>query len=980
LIGVCLAAAAMLVIPLAGLAEDQPKAPPTSPKAAAEAKPAEVPKPKAEAPKSAPTPPVKPAAAPPKVAPAPSYHFERDIQFVLEANCVSCHNPEKVKGELLLHTRAETLKGGESGPAVVEKDVAKSLLVERIALPHDDDDVMPPKGDPLKPEQIEKFKAWINDGAPWPEKLVLRERTQQEIDSILLARAKMERVRTIEIFPAEFSLETRRDHHRLVVLATFDDDTTQDISNTAQLQIADPKLVTRKGSVLRPKEDGETTLTARFGKATATAKIKVSGAEADRPVSFNLDVMPVFMRADCNTGGCHGASRGQDGFRLSLFGYNPRSDYHTVTREMSGRRINLALPEESFLLQKAIEKVPHTGGKLFEENSKEFDLVVEWIRNGAKEDPKEVATVTGIEIYPSQVVLDGKAATQQIGVRATYSDGSDRDVTRWSVFMSNNESCVAIDKNGIATAGQRGEAFLMARFDAYTAGTQAIVVPQGLKYTKPASDAKNYVDELVEAKLHKLRITPSGICDDQTFVRRVYADIIGQLPTPAEQDAFLADKAPDKRNRLIDVLLEKKEFTDMWVMKWAELLQIHSSGNDRRYYKGALLYYQWLQAQISNNVPINEIVVELLSSSGGTFKKPAVSYYEMERETKKVTENVAQVFMGMRIQCAQCHNHPFDRWTMEDYYGFAAFFSQIGRKQAQDAREYIIYNRRSGEINHPVDNKPRTPKFLGGDSPELKYGMDRREVVAEWLASPENPFFAKNISNIIWAHFLGKGIIDPVDDVRISNPATNPELLDELGRRLTTYNYDFKSLVRDICRSSTYQRTTQANDSNRSDLANFSHAYLRRLRAEVVLDAIGQVTETPTKFRGLPLGARAVEIADGATSTYFLTTFGRAKRSSVCSCEVQVDPNLGQALHLLNGETVGGKISAGGVVKRMIDEKKSDADIVNELYRRCFCRPATDVEIQRISETVKKTPSERQAVLEDTFWALLNAKEFIFNH
>ncbi|HEY1053163.1 MAG TPA: DUF1549 and DUF1553 domain-containing protein, partial [Prosthecobacter sp.] len=466
---------------------------------------------------------------------------------------------------------------------------------------------------------------------------------------------------------------------------------------------------------------------------------------------------------------------------------------------------------------------------------------------------------------------------------------------------------------------------------------------------------------------------------DATFLRRVYIDIVGLLPEEEDARKFLADTAPDKRAKLVDELLGRKEFIEMWVMKWAELLQIRTNNVNQVSYKSTLLYFNWLRDRLARNVPFNQIVQELLGSNGGTFTNPATNYYQIERDTLKVSENVAQVFMGMRLQCAQCHNHPFDRWTMDDYYGFAAFFGQIGRKQAEDPRETVVFDAHGGEVNHLVTKQPVKPKFLGGAVPD-KPTEDRRKVMVEWLASPENPFFARNLANIVWAHFFGVGIIEPVDDVRVSNPAANPELLTELGRRFTDYKYDFKSIVRDICNSRTYQLSSQVNDSNASDKRNFAHALLRRQRAEVMLDTLTQVTGTQNKFQGLPKGARAVQIADGNVSNYFLRTFGRAERASVCSCEVKMDPNLGQALHLLNGDITSQRISEGKLVKDLLDQKKTPEEIVGTLYMRCFTRQPTDVELKAVQDAITATPQEAQGILEDLFWALLNSKEFMFNH
>ena len=412
-------------------------------------------------------------------------------------------------------------------------------------------------------------------------------------------------------------------------------------------------------------------------------------------------------------------------------------------------------------------------------------------------------------------------------------------------------------------------------------------------------------------------------------------------------------------------------------MKLAELLQIRSR-QDQFSTKAALQYYNWLQDKMTKNVPIDKIVQELITASGSTFKNPAANYYQVQTDTLKTAENAAQVFMGMRIQCAQCHNHPFDRWTMNDYYSFAAFFPQIGRKPGEDPRETVVFDKGDGEIKHPVNGKSMVPKFLGGEAPEIK-DQSRREVLAKWLASPDNPYFAKNMANIVWAHFMGKGIIDPVDDVRISNPATNPELLDALGVKFTEYKYDFKKLVRDICTSRTYQLSTRPNDSNALDDRNFSHAGIRRLRAEVLLDCISQVTETKDKFTGLPTGAHAVQIADGNVNTYFLTTFGRATRETVCSCEVKTEPNLSQALHLLNGSTVQDKVTAGGIVKAQLKAGQKPEEIVESLYVRCLARKPTEKEMAKLNGFFKGAATP-EAVLNDIFWSLLNSKEFIFNH
>lgn len=781
---------------------------------------------------------------------------------------------------------------------------------------------------------------------------------------------------SLDVFPAEVHINTMRDRQSFVVQVAYPSGLTRDVTSEAKLTLTDAAKVKLAGNVLHPVADGESQLTVEFEGLSKTVPIKVEQATADRDVSFKLDIMPIFMKANCNTGSCHGAARGKDGFRLSLFGFDPDGDHFRITRELPGRRINLAIPEESLLMTKSVGSVPHTGGKRFGTDSEYYATMLRWLKAGGNNDAGEVPKVLSVELYPPSAVLDGADATQQLTVRAKYSDGTDRDVTNLAVFMSNNDTAATVSPEGLVTAHERGEAFIMARFETHTVGRQFITLPKGLQYEDPKTPEFNFVDSFVYAKLKKLRIVASDVCTDEEFLRRAHLDIIGVLPTVEEYAQFMEDKDEKKREKLVDRLLDRKEFVELWVMKWAELLQIRTTNQIS--YKSMLRYYNWLQERIANNMPTDQMVRELLGSSGGTFQNAATNYYQNERDTLKTAENVAQVFMGMRIQCAQCHNHPFDRWTMDDYYSFAAFFSQIGRKRGEDPRELIIYNSGSGEVRHLVGNKVMAPKFLGGEVPDVN-GKDRRVVMADWLASPKNPYFATNLANIVWAHFFGKGIIDQVDDVRVSNPPVNKELLDELGRRFTEYNYDFKKLVRDICTSRVYQHSTATNETNVKDDRNFSHAALRRMRAEVLLDSITQVTDTKNKFQGLPSGARAVQIANGNTSTYFLTAFGRAKRETVCSCEVTIEPNLSQALHLLNGDTVNAKIAQGQLVPTRLKEGKTPEQIAEEIYVRCLSRKPTDREAAALKEVIDNEQDKKQA-LEDIFWATLNSREFVFNH
>jgi hypothetical protein len=792
-----------------------------------------------------------------------------------------------------------------------------------------------------------------------------------------VASAAENALKELVVFPTQVSLSNQQDRQSMVVQAVLANGLTEDVSLKAAIKLENPGLVKMDKAVLWPVADGETKMTVEFGGKSVVVPVKVSGSKTVLPISFRMDVMPVFMKANCNTGSCHGAARGKDGFRLSLFGFDPEGDHHRLTREMPGRRLNQAVPAESTLIEKAVGAVQHTGGKRIEPGTEMYQTLIRWIETGSpNDDVAKLPKLVDVQLAPKQAVLDGKGASQRLSVIAKYSDGTDRDVTSLAVFLTNNESTAAVSQDGQVTAGDRGEAFVMARFETFTVGSQFLVLPKGLKFDYPAEPEANYIDTLVANKLKKLRMSPSGVADDQTYIRRVYLDIIGVTPTLQETAAFLASTAPDKRSKVIDELLTRKEFTELWVNKWAEMLQIRSS--QQVSYKSMFLYYNWLTDRISKNVPMDKMVQELLGANGGTFKNPPTNFYQQTTDQLLLTENVAQVFMGMRIQCAQCHNHPFDRWTQDDYYGFVAFFSQIGRKGTDDYRETVVFNSGGGDTRHPVGGRVMPPKFLGAEAPDTK-GKDRRVLLAEWLASPRNPFFATSFVNRVWAHFFGLGIVDPVDDFRVSNPATNPELLEALAKNFTESNYDLRKLVREICNSRAYQRSTQRNESNQSDEKNFAHASLRRIQAESLLDTISTVTDTKDKFNGLPLGSRAVQIADGGYSTYFLTTFGRATRETPCSCEVKMEPTLSQALHLLNGDTVNSKIRAGGVIDKLMKEKPKVEDRITDLYLRCFSRKPTADEILKLQKAIALEPDPKKA-MEDLFWALLNSREFLFNH
>ncbi|TWT98186.1 hypothetical protein Pla108_23430 [Botrimarina colliarenosi] len=785
----------------------------------------------------------------------------------------------------------------------------------------------------------------------------------------------------LTVYPPQVTLNHADDFQRVVAVATQADGVTIDVTDLASWRVGvehgDAEAVRLEDGLLSAESDGVARVAVEFAGLHAEADVHAEGIAKERPISFRHDVIPVLTRAGCNSGGCHGSSRGKDGFRLSLFGFDPAGDHHRLTREQVNRRLNLALPEESLLLTKAVASVTHTGGKRFDDQSEYYAKLADWIAAGAPNDLDGAPTVTAVALYPPRAAIGAGGQSQRFIAVADYSDGTSRDVTSLAIFQSSNESSAAIDQTGKVTSDRRGETFVTARFDTHTVGSQVLVLPTDEPFEPRPEAPVNYVDEFVNAKLRTLRIHPSELCADNEFLRRATIDIAGRLPTPEEAAAFAADDSAAKRETRIDALLKDPGFAQVWGLKWAELLLVRTLPN-RVEYKPMFLYSRWLTEQIDSGRPLDEMVRDLLAASGSSFDTPQVNFYQIEPDPKKIAENVAQTFCGIRLQCAQCHNHPFDRWTMDDYYAFTAFFAQIQRKAGEDYREVFLFNRGSGEAKHPVDNRNMKPKYLGGAEADVK-GRDRREALAEWVTAPENPYFAPSVANRVWAHFFGVGVVEPVDDLRVSNPPSNPALFKALGERLVEYDYDLRRLVRDVTLSNAYQRSCEPNTSNQGDLHNFARAHARRLPAETLLDCLSQVTGAPEKLPNLPLGARATQIADGNAGNYFLTTFGRSKRETVCACEAKSDPTLSQALHLLNGATVAGKIDSGKQIERWLDDGKTPAEVVDAIYSTALSRPANEQERADLLAMIgdAERPVEQ---LRDVFWAVLNSREFAFNH
>jgi len=784
---------------------------------------------------------------------------------------------------------------------------------------------------------------------------------------------------TLKVFPEHIDIHPRVASQRIVVTLTDGRGLTSDVTAVAKVTLENASLARWQAGTLTPLASGKTRLFVNHAGLSASAEVKVTrGAQAAAP-SFQNDVVPVLMRYDCSTGGCHGATRGKDGFRLSLFGYDPDADHFRLTREFVNRRVNVALPEDSLLLKKSAGTVPHGGGKKLTPDDPNFGLLRDWIAAGAPKDSPGEAHMSGVTVYPADLTLDASGQSHRLVVMGSFTDGSQRDVTHLSVLESSDDSISSVTREGVVTSHRRGEVFISVRLPAFISGVRVDVVP-GQEPPAALAQGWNFIDEAVYARLSKLRMTPAEVCSDDDFVRRVFIDTIGLLPTLAEYEQFQNDTRRDKRARLVDSLLARPEFTDLWTMKWGERLQARSIVSaSASHQKATVRYTEWLHRQIEAETPMNEVIRRLVASKGTWIENPETNCYR-ERDPKVLMESMAQLFLGARLQCAQCHNHPFDRWTQNDYYGMVAFFARTQKKSCEDMMDVLIYEAPSGETIHPVTQKQVTPKFLGGPIPTAA-DRERRSVLAGWLTAPDNRLVARNLANIYWQHFFGVGIIEPVDDVRVSNPPSNPELLDALATRLIEVDFKPRSLMREILLSRTYQHTSVPNATNQADTRNYSHSYPRRLLAEVLWDCLTQATGYyDDGFYFERPGTRAVQIGDGGITTTFLSTFGRSKRETPCTCEVKSQPTLSQALNLINGSSITHCIERGKNLPAWSAANGDPQQVIRNLYITSLSRLPSESETAAFTEVLRTHAGGPRVALQDIFWAVLNSNEFIFNH
>jgi hypothetical protein len=715
---------------------------------------------------------------------------------------------------------------------------------------------------------------------------------------------------------------------------------------------------------------------------------------AEEAPSFRKDVMPILFRAGCNTGTCHGSARGKDGFMLSLFGYDARGDYFRIVNEMIGRRINLADPDESLLLKKAIGAVPHTGGKLFDRDSSYYETLQRWVAAGAPDDVGKVADCVGLELSKERLVFENEGEAHPLRVFANFDDGTQRDVTLLARYHSNNASVSAVDGNGNVTAAKPGDTHVFARYSRFTIGAEVIVLPPADTFAWTHPPVGNYIDELVFDRLQKLRIVPSELCDDETFLRRVTLDLIARPPTPNEYREFLSETRSDKRARKIDALLATDDFADFWTALWAEQLRL-MGGNyapDATHIKAASAFHHWIREQMRLDRPLNEFVAEMVSASGSNLTNGPANLYTMlvhkpNFEPNAFAADFSQVFLGIQIQCAQCHNHPFDRWTMDDYYGFVSFFTGIERKSGVESRERrVFYNPAAQPAKHLVDQRPMPPKPLGALEPSQHSG-DPRPALAEWLTSPKNSMFSRNLANRVWAQLMGRGIVEPVDDVRVSNPPVNGPLLDALAEHLVDYRFSLRALVRDICNSRVYQLSSQSNKSNRLDTRQFSHARLRRLRADVLLDSIVATTQSQFNLPEFPEGTRAIDFyprlgGETQSPSYghpFFEIFGRSSRGSICACETKKEPTLSQTLHLTVGDTIQNRLRLNGLLQQIVESADTTESAIEQLFVLFLSRKPTEQEASGLRQLIGEQTRDI-AIYEDIVWSLLNSTEFSFNY
>ena len=785
----------------------------------------------------------------------------------------------------------------------------------------------------------------------------------------------------LEVQPGEVELSHRFAYRQLLLTAVLESGERLDATRMAKVEVSAPMVEVSPTAMVRPVKDGEGTIKLTLGKQSVEIPVHVKNQSAAYKASFVRDVMPTLSKMGCNAGTCHGAAKGKNGFKLSLRGYDPLFDHRALTDDMAGRRFNRSAPEQSLMLLKPSGGVPHVGGVLTHPGEPYYEVLKAWIADGVQID-LDSPRVVKIELSPKNPQIPLPGMKQQMVVLATYSDGAQRDVTSEAFVESSLTETAEVDKRGLVTAVRRGEAAMLARYEGRYDATALVVMGDRHGFVWRDQPANNFVDELAYVKMKRLKIQPSDLCTDAEFIRRVYLDLTGLPPGVDEVRSFLTDErsAKVKRDELIEQLTNSPEFIEHWTSKWCDLLQVN-----RKFLsvKGAWAWRRWIRDAVANDTPYDRFAYAILTGSGSTYQNPPAGYMRVLRDPRDAMENSTQLFLGVRFSCNKCHDHPFERWTQNQYYDLAAYFAQVGRKPGLVPGDEVIYDTRgTGEVTHPKTGKVSKPAFPY-DYPGMPAAEGtRREQFARWATSAKNPYFATSYVNRVWSYLLGVGLIDPADDIRAGNPPSNPELLDRLTRDFIDYGFSFRHLVRTICGSRVYQLSIATNVWNADDQINFSHAVARRLPAETLFDTIQAVTGAHAKLPGVPAGFRAAELPDSAVKVQggFLDLFGRPARESSCECERAGGVMLGQTLNMVNGPTVAEALAApNNRIAQLVEHLDDDASLVDSLFLAVLSRPATPGEVATGMAAIHSAES-RLVGAQDLCWALINSPSFLFNH
>lgn len=800
--------------------------------------------------------------------------------------------------------------------------------------------------------------------------------------TLLVPFLQAEEPQSISVHPEKISLVGPHSYQHLVVDG-WQEGLKVDLTRDAKLESLTPEVCLVQEGVITPVANGQGKIQVTHGEQKLEIPVEVTAATVEQPIDFHRDIIPILTRYGCNSGPCHGKSRGQNGFQLSLLGFDSEFDYNALTKEARGRRIFPPAPEESLLLTKAVASLPHGGGRKIDQESPEYSMLFRWIATGTPNTNPETAQLEKVTVFPESRIMRNET-DQQLVVTAHFSDGSTLDVTRLSQFQSNEGPIADVDSTGLVSSGiVTGEAAIMARYHGMIAVCNiSVPLPGEVEEELYANLPQyNFIDGHVWKNLQKLRLVPSKPAPDHKFLRRAYLDIIGRTPTADETRTFLNDNAEDKRSRLIDTLLEQPEYAEHWANKWADLLRPNPY---RVGIKAVLNYDLWIRDSFRKNKPYDQFARELIAAKGSTYRNGAVTLFRDRRSPDEVTTLVSQLFLGIRLDCAKCHHHPFEIWGQDDFYSFAAYFARVGRKGTGlsppiSGSEEMFFTADKGEVRHPLTNAVMKPRPLFGEAPEVAEDQDRREVLAEWITSSENHMFAQTMANRVWADLMGRGMVEPVDDLRGTNPAVNQELLTALGNDFREHDFNIKHLIRRICNSYAYGLSSLPKERNIVDTRNYSRHYRVRLRAEVLLDSISQATGVPEKFSAMPTGTSSKELWTTRIGSLFLDAFGRPDRNQDPPCERTSETTVVQALHLMNSEALYKKVTDDkGQAAAWAASEMSNEKIIEELYLTMYNRLPEPEEIQIALGVYAEEGATRRSATEDLMWAMLNTPEFIF--